>query len=396
MRTWVWTSVLGLVVLSASVASAGVAALGSLQDAPSPAPTSGWQPPADPASAGLRVDPAQAAGLAVAPRRAPRVPLETARARRGPVEQRDEWLLAQPRLTLPALSPDPVGCGRWRLRLSMNLGNDFGWRQTSEGELPAGGDRRFIVDGEHLTAEASVRYGLSSTFDVALRLPVHWRGSGFMDGTIDVFHEAFAWAGFLDNKRPAFDNDLYRVEGRSDAGVPFSWSDDDGAGLGNVELAGHWAFAGTQPCARWTWAAVGRLTLPTGTGVYEVGGVDLGLQIVTAARLASAWDLYLGVGATWFSEPEIDGVRYEELRGSGFAALEWRPAATWSLILTLHASSNLVTNVALYPEIQSYVDLAAKIDLSRRWQLELGFTENLADQQSTTDVGIYVGLVGRF
>ncbi len=396
MRTWVWSSVLGLVVASTPVASAGVEALGSLQDAPRPAPDAGWRPLADPGAAEPRADPAQAAGFAVAPRSAPRLPTQPARARRGPVEQRDEWLLAQPRLTLPALSPDPVGCGRWRLRLSTNLGNDFGWRQTSEGELPAGGDRRFIVDGEHLTTEASVRYGLSSTLDLALRLPVHWRGSGFMDGIIDVVHESFAWAGFLDNKRDAFVNDLYRVEGRSDAGVPFSWSDDEGAGLGNVELAAHWAFAGTHPCARWTWAAVGRLTLPTATGVYEVGGVDLGLQIVAAARLASAWDLYLGAGATWFGEPEIDGVRYEEMRGSGFAALEWRPAATWSLILTLHGSTHLVTNVALYPEIQSYVDLAAKIDLSRRWQLELGFSENLVDQQSTTDVGIYVGLVGCF
>lgn|GEM_PF-1586027 len=402
MRTWAWSAVAALVAASVPAASAAGAALSSLEDAPRLPPDSGWRPPADPGGAGERhglapsSSPAFAPRLALAPVLMAREPRPTPRLRRGPVEERDEWILAQPRLTMPPLSPDPVGCGRWRVRLAAHRGNDFGWTQTSTGELPAGGDRRFLVDGEHQTTEASVRYGVSPTLDVAVRLPVHWRGAGFMDGPIDVFHEALAWAGVKDNKRPDFDNDRYRVEGRSAAGVPFSWSDDDGAGLGNVELAGHWAFAGAQPCARWTWAAVGRVTLPTATGVYAVGGVDLGAQLVTAARLAADWDLYLGAGGTWFSEPEIDGVRYEQLRGSGFAALEWHPAPTWSLIVTLQASSNLITNIALYPAFQSYLDLAVKLDVSRCWQVELGLTENLADQQSTSDFGVYVGLVGSF
>jgi len=395
VRAWAWSWAPLVWFAGASAAWAGPEGLAALQEAPRPAGEVAWRPPpavgaapaADVTGSGAYVQPPGT--VTVAPRTAHVV-------RRGPVEQRDEWILAQPRLTLPALSPDPVGKGQWRARVSANRGNDFGWTQTSPGELPAGGDRRFLIDGEHQTTEASVRYGLSSTVDLSARLPIHWRGAGFMDGIIDVVHEAFEWAGFLDNKRPDFINDLYRVEGRSDAFVPFSWTEDDGSGLGNVELAVHWAFAGTEPGACWTWATVGRVTLPTATGVYEVGGVDVGLQLLAARRLGAAFDLYLGVGGTWFSEEEIDGVLYEQLRGSGFVALEWRPASTWSLIATVHASSNLVTNIALYPTFQSYVDLAAKIDLSRCWQLELGFTENLEDQQSTTDIGVFVGIVGRF
>jgi hypothetical protein len=322
-------------------------------------------------------------------------PLAGAR-RRGPVEIRDEWLLAQPRLTLPAVSPDPVGRGRWQARVAVNRGNDFGWAQTSAGELPAAGDRRFLVDGEHQTTEASLRYGLTSTLDLAVRVPIHWRGGGFMDGAIDFFHDAFAWAGFLDNDRPSFRNDKFRVEGRSPSGVPFSWTDDEGAGLGNVELAAHWAFLGARPGAPWTVAAVGRVTLPTATGVYEVGGVDVGVQLVAARRLGRAFDLYMGVGGTFFGEPEIDGLTYEEVRGAGFVALEWRPASTWSLLVQVDGSTNLVKDVASYPEIQSYVHVAAKFDLSRCWQLEIGFTENLHDQQSTIDFGAFAGLVGRF
>ena len=42
------------------------------------------------------------------------------------------------------------------------------------------------------------------------------------------------------------------------------------------------------------------------------------------------------------------------------------------------------------------VRLGTKLDLSPRWRLEAGFTENLADQQATTDFGVFSGIVRRF
>ena len=314
--------------------------------------------------------------------------------RRGPVEVRDEWILAQPHLTLPAMSPDPLGRGRWMVRLELNRGNDFGWTQTRAGELPQGGDRRFIVDGEHMTVALQARYGLSSTVDVGLRVPWHWRGPGFMDGPIDWFHST---TGFMDNIRSDFRNDLYRVEGRDQNFVPFSWTDDPGSGLGRIEASAQWAFLSGPSHARgWTAALAGRVALPTGTEPYDSDGVDAGLQVVAAHPIGSRLDAYLGVGGTWFGELEIDGVVYERLRGSGFVALEWRPWRRWSFCLEANLSSRLVTNIASYPAVQSYLNFSSKYDLSSAWRLELGFTENLENQQSTTDFGAFLGLVARF
>lgn len=337
--------------------------------------------------------PAAAARVVVAPGRAVPHP-----ARRGPVEVRDEWLLSQPRLTLPATSPDPVGCGAWTVRVEVNRGNDFGWTQTRAGEPPQSGDRRFLVDGEHMTVALQARYGLTPTLDVGLRVPLHWRGAGFMDGPIDWFHQT---TGFLDNIRSAFETDRFRVEGRTPDFAPFSWNDEQGTGLGRVETAAHWAFLTPRvdaggACRGWGAALVGRAALPTGTGPYESDGVDLGLQLVAAHPVGADIDVYLGVGGTWFGALGIDGVEYERWRAHGFFAAEWRPWARWSLGFELNASSRLVTNVAQYPGIQVYLNVSAKHDLSRRWELELGFTENLESQQTTTDFGVFAGLVGRF
>lgn len=103
-------------------------------------------------------------------------------ARRGPIEWREEWLLAQPRLTLPATSPDLLPPGENQLRVDFDWGNDFGWSQEVVGEVP--GDRRFLVDGEHGTLGVALRHGMTRRLEVGFRLPVHWRGGGLLDGVI--------------------------------------------------------------------------------------------------------------------------------------------------------------------------------------------------------------------
>lgn len=361
-------------------------ARGSVQPAPSP-----LGPPPEAAVSPGAVVLATPAG-AFAPN-APCAAVCPSWRRRGPVEVRDEWLLSQPRLTLTPFSPDPLPCGSWQVRVAVNRGNDFGWRQTREGELPEGGDRRFLVDGEHQTVEVGVRRALTATWDVGVRVPLHWRGAGFLDGIIDWFHQT---TGALDNIRSAFLTDRFRVEGRTADFTPFSWNDEQGWGLGRVELNTQWAFLPPRTGRCFNAAVVARVTLPTGSGPYDVGGVDAGLQVGGAWHLAPRLDLYAGVGGTWFGEQDVDGVRYERLRGHAFVAFEYQMGRTWSLSAVLDGATNLVTGVAEYPSVQTYVHVGAKIDLSARWQLELGFTENLHDQQSTIDFGAYGGLVARF
>src|SRR5687768_2940863 len=88
---------------------------------------------------------------------------------RGPLETREEWLLAQPHLTLPALSPDPLPPGATRVRLDVDWGNDFGWRSRTRGDLR---DLRFIVDGEHHTAAVEVTRGITPALTLGARLPL--------------------------------------------------------------------------------------------------------------------------------------------------------------------------------------------------------------------------------
>jgi len=311
-------------------------------------------------------------------------------SRRGPIEWREEWLLAQPRLTLPATSPDLLPPGETRLRLDFDWGNDFGWSQDVAGEHPE--DRRFLVDGEHHTLDVTLEHGLTSRLEIGGRVPVHWRGGGLLDGWIEGFHRI----GFPNNARDQFVQGRLRVEGRSEDLLPVEWTGAGGVGLGKLELDARVGLAGSARASPWRMSVIGRVALPTGTGTFSGGGLELGAQLLAAHPLGTSFDLFLGAGAVHSSTTEYQGLVYEGNRGHGFVAVEWRPWRAWSVLAQLDAAGRQIDDVADYPGVHSYLRLGAKVQIGERWELEAGFSENIWHQQATTDFGIRTGLTRRF
>lgn len=302
----------------------------------------------------------------------------------GPSEIRDEHLLAQPRLTLPATGPETLGRGQTSFRASVLWSNSFGWTQDVPGERP--GDRRFLVDGETATLDLTVTRGLRDGLDVGLRLPFRWRGGGILDGLIDAWHRLL---DLPDGNRPSFRQDAFRAEGLTTDGRSFSWNDERGFGLGATEAFARWRL---RKGARWTSAVIGRLVLPTGTAPFEGNGVGLGLQWVGARRLGSAFDLSLGLGGTAQGAKRVRGVGYERFRGHGFLAIGWRPARRLGFLAETNLASRLVRDVDRYPGTHWVINGEMLVTLSSRAILEVGFTENFASQMATTDFALQVGL----
>jgi uncharacterized protein DUF3187 len=307
---------------------------------------------------------------------------------RGPAEIRDAQLLAQPRLTLPAVSPFTTRSGAWEVQLSGLLANSFSWVQDAVGEHPE--TRYFLIDGEALVLDVTVRRGLARNLDVGLRIPLQKRSGGVLDGVIDWWHRV---TGAPDGGRPDFLRDAYRVEGLTIPGS-FSWNDRHGFGLGDVELDARWRFVegvGGRPSV----ALVGRVSLPTGTGPFSGNGVGVGGQLVLAAPLGRSFDLYTGAGLTVEDQGPVEGVLYSPVRAHGFLAVEWRPWRRVSLVAETDAASRLVDNIAYYPGVHWIVNVVGRIDLGRKTRLDAGFTENVMNQLTTTDFALYLGLTLR-
>ena len=306
----------------------------------------------------------------------------------APLEIRDEHVLAQGRLTLPATSPDPVGKGVTRLRLSYLWGNSFSWTQDLPGEAPR--DRSFLIDGETRTLDLTFTHGLGARADVSLRLPLRWRGGGSLDSFIDAWHRTFAFLGIEDGGRPSFRRNAFRVEGMTTAEEPFSWNDATGMGLGNAELAGRWRFHADTSSV----ALVARVSLPTAQGPFA-DSLGAGLQLVARRPLGRAWDLHGGAGGTIEGDTRVAGVAYERARAHAFAAVVFRPWRPLSLSLETDVASRLVADIDRYPGLHWLVNLGLKVALSSRALLEVGMTENLMSQLSTTDFALYFAVSAR-
>lgn len=303
---------------------------------------------------------------------------------RGPRGVRDEFLLAQNRLSLPASSPEVLPAGRSLFRVRFDWGNDFARDQDGVGEMPQ--DRRFLVDGEHLSLDLEWRRGLGRGWDAGLRLPLRWRGAGALDPLIDGFHVFTRKLGLPDNDRSRFRQGLFRVEGRDTSGRPMAL-EGAGAGLGNLELEARVRLAPRL-------AIVGRAQLPTGTGPFDADGLGAGLQLVGTQRLGR-FDLGAGAGASYESDAQVQALRYARWRAQGFAGADWRLSRRFSAIVETSVASRLVTNVERYPGLVWYLALGARLDLDSGLSLEGGFTENIADQQATSDIGFQLALVRR-
>lgn len=320
-----------------------------------------------------------AAGATLAMLAAPT--LARAEDRRGPFEVRENFLFSQPRLNLPVVSPDPVGRGRSTLRLDLDWGNDFARRIDS-----------YFIDGEHRSFAVTARHGLGESWSVGVRLPVLWRGGGFLDRFADAVHKL----GFPDNGRPAFPRNQLSVAGRDAAGTPRTWSGSAGSGLGKLELETAltpWR----RPSSRLAVGFSGRIALPTATKAFSSAvGTETGLQALAAHGLGERFDVYAGVGMVRDAPAEQDGFQYASKRVFGHLAFEWRFARGWSALAQIDGGSRLLEDVKRYPGIQSYLRLGFKRALGARTVLEGGFSENIKSQQATTDFGIILGVKRRF
>lgn len=304
----------------------------------------------------------------------------------GPPEIRDGHLLAQPRLTLPAVGPWTTPPGGWCVNVSALEANSFSWVQDVPGETPS--DRRFLIDGEALVLDATVRRGLGKDLDVGLRVPLLWRGGGFLDPFIDWWHRTFS---LPNGNRPDFLRNAFRVEGRTTSGGSFSWNDEAGTGLGNVEADARWRIAdggrdGTSV------ALVGRVSLPTATRPFDGNGFGGGGQLVLRSPLGRSLGLYGGAGFTVQEPGPVRGVLYTPARVHGFLALEWRAARRLSLVAETDAASRLVDDIDSYPGLHWIINVTGRLDVGARTRLDFGFTENFKSQLSTTDFALYLGL----
>lgn len=280
------------------------------------------------------------------------------------------WSKNQFPLMLPAISPYPDEAATensWALNLSYSsvflLGTSSEW----------------VVNADMEMTEVTFRYRrtLETSLEVGLDIPVLAFTSGFLDGLLDSYHDAFGFPDYGRSSRP--ENEfLYQV---SREGAPVIKGSNGSIGLGDIRLTLKQVLRHEDPVI----SVKAEVELPTGDGRKGFGNenVDAALALLLDKRLGqhvqAHFNLGLGVPGHY------KGYQTVSLKGFlfGGVAVEAAPWDRLSLIgqVFLQQSPWRTTGI---PEVD---DVGVLLTLGGRYRLGPGSLEiSLTEDLNTTAV----------
>jgi hypothetical protein len=224
----------------------------------------------------------------------------------GPLDVADEYLLSLTHLTLGPASPATARAGSVHIIFRGDLAKTIFDNEPLDTTL----------DAETVHGSLVVRYGLIEALEASIDIPFIWRWEGILDPLIKRVEGAFS---SVRGERERLPDNVYRVHGQTDDGVPFEF--DDGIGLGKINLGLKWRVFDGEPWGAPAVAIEGIAALPTATPGFGTHGVDLGARLDLAKRVGD-FVFYLG-GAILYPDGNVGPIRLEPWQGMGFGAVEF-------------------------------------------------------------------------
>lgn len=225
--------------------------------------------------------------------------------------------------------------------------SDFAFDLTNHLEIETNARENFIIDGEQLHVTLVFRQGFGNNMEWALEVPLVRQSGGFLDSTIDEFHDTF---GFDRGRRGRTEDDQIRYLYQRD-GATLLDIDDSQQGIGDIRVVLTKQLI-NMPAGRGA-SISGLIKLPTGDADRLTGseGADAAFWFTYGNEPApgSRWSWLGTLGAIYTSDGEI----LEEIRrnGGGFGSftLGWRWTDTVQLKGQIYAHSPLYKDTELQP-----------------------------------------------
>ena len=250
--------------------------------------------------------------------------------------------------------------------------------------------RAYYVDGETARLTLDLDWGVSRRIDLRATLPFVARTGGFLDGSIEKYHETF---GFPDGGRPPFARDQYIV-GLSDRGsTVFLDGAPGGVGFGDLLLETRVALA-PPGSPTFALAATASVELPTGDPdrLDGNGSLDAGVGLIASWRLRR-WSHHAGAQYAWLGpwEPAPD------------LAPRNRLAGFWSGTVLLGGRSSLVTGILAgtgpfsrrpggsLGDTAIELSIGVRHDAGNAGVFEVALLENLLPDHNVPDIGLFLG-----
>ena len=331
----------------------------------------------------------------------------------GPLRIRDQFQFGMGFLAFDPVSAVVLEKGEWQVDVISTLTNAWAQSNDVEAFLDLRGSRQPLplselqeldavdgkqniafIDGELVRSAIAIRRGLGKGVQLELVVPILSFGGGFFDSTIEDFHDTFS---FGQMGRTGVAKNDFRVYVAGENGS-FYLDEDPGTQLGDVVIGAKFRLREPTGDARYHLALEAVAELPAGNArrLTSNGEVDLGVQFLVT-RYFDHGCLHLSAGLLALGEWREVGIDRQVLP-SVMAAWEQGLGERTSMLAQVTFSATPFDDLAIeaLSASSAQVTFGFKRVVYGNKVLFAGITENLLSFDSTSDIGLHLGLTATF
>jgi hypothetical protein len=329
----------------------------------------------------------------------------------GPLRIRDQFVLNMGFLALDPEVADVLADGRWQVDVIVTGTNSFAKSESIEESLAARtsrepvtrellesvvaerGQNAFYIDGEFYRTAIALRRGIGRRTQLGVTVQVLDFGGGWMDSSIESFHDLF---GLGQAGRPGAPRGDVTVFLSDEKGSSYT-NRDPGVGLGDTTFSLKRGI--NRPGSKWTSSVELVAKAPTGSerDLYSSGSWDAGAQIL-ASRFFEKSCIHASAGVVYLGESEQLHTKSQPVVSAMLGYEHAVFSSRNSAIIQATVSESPFRDLDL-PELAA-VSIQASIGVKRMITPEsvlfVALTENIAHFDNTADIGVHLAWTGRF
>ncbi|HMP89221.1 MAG TPA: DUF3187 family protein [Kiritimatiellia bacterium] len=271
------------------------------------------------------------------------------------------------------------------IRIGISIGHGNVWNNKTG---------YYIMDGEWTHVDFRFSLALSDKLEAGFILPVTSRNGGFLDSTIESFHNRL---GFKNQGRENAPRNDIRVEYFKNGGSSISITDSS-TGLSDIPVFVAWHITrgdNVMPAI----ILQPRITIPVGDRdqLEGLGKVTYGLAGIASKRIGKTDHLIFLIADSAYCS--VDHIEQLELRNyffTGTLGWEYQWSTKTSLLAQYSVSSGIVSKSKEWSDDAHHLNIGIKRRIAERTVLEFSIQENLFHYNNSADVGVHLALTHIF
>ena len=307
----------------------------------------------------------------------------TAAAGQGPLQVQNRFPLHLVFLTPRPTNAELPSEGSLQSTLSIDYSSVYLNEERSEWSA--------LVDMEMAVVDLSLAYGITPRFSISAQVPLVSMNSGFLDGFLGDFHDAFGLPNYGREDRP---NDSFAYD-MSKNGRTWIQGDTAGFRWADMTVSGHMQLFKLDSSGKWLGALSASVKLPIGDEElgYGSGRLDAGLFLPTQWE-GEHWALYLMPGFIWHADPKTRAADVSAQDSfSMFAGVAYASSDRWQWYAQLNYFSSPLeeTRISVIDDGAVELTLGFRRILNENWSLQFAFCEDIFTQ-AAPDFNLHLGL----